>query len=295
MNTAPHSLRPLGCLKAGLRQARQQRALLCRQMATTTSSTISSSSQTAPDHGFYKITDPKTQRLRSAFAVYSPSAIATSPSALAPLIQPSTSSNPSGALARLIVSPASPDPLPALHQVQIKRMDPTGARTALFAKTRHAARVGDVLMVTHRRGGEPFAGVCISIRRAGIDTAILLRNHMGKVGVEMWYKIYNKNVAGIEIVKRRAKRARRARLTYMRQAKHDMGSVSDIVFAWKKTRKVMTTRGGGGGGQRLVVVLRRRRRRGSRSREMREGVGERRGRGEGGVDGNRLCSCYLFC
>lgn len=121
-------------------------------------------------------------------------------------------------------------------------MDPTGARTALFSKSnRDAVKVGDILLVTHRRGGEPFAGVCLSIRRRGIDTAILLRNHLSKVGVEMWYKIYNKNVAGIEIVKRRPKRARRARLTYMRKPKHDMGSVEEIVYAWKKSRRVFTT------------------------------------------------------
>ena len=131
--------------------------------------------------------------------------------------------------------------LQTLHETQIKKMDPTGARTALFAKTREAAKVGDVLMVTHRRGGEPFAGVCLSIRRRGIDTAILLRNRLAKVGVEMWYKVYNKNVAGIEIVKRRAKRARRARLTYMRKPKHDMGSVEDLVFAWKRSKRVFSS------------------------------------------------------
>jgi hypothetical protein len=61
----------------------------------------------------------------------------------------------------------------------------------------------------------------------------------------MWFKIYNRNVAGIEIVKRRPKRARRARLTYMRKPKHDMGSVEQLVFAWKKSRKVYSsTRGG---------------------------------------------------
>lgn len=135
----------------------------------------------------------------------------------------------------------------SLHEAQIKKMDPTGARTALFAKTREAAKPGDVLMVTHRRGGEPFAGVCLSIRRRGIDTAVLLRNHLGKVGVEMWFKVYNKNVAGIEIVRRRPKRARRARLTYMRQPKHDMGSVEDLVFAWKKSRKVFSTAKAGAG------------------------------------------------
>lgn len=139
------------------------------------------------------------------------------------------------------LAPPPVNALQALHEAQIKRMDPTGARTALFAKTREAAKVGDVLMVTHRRGGEPFAGVCLSIRRRGIDTAILLRNHLAKVGVEMWFKIYNKNVAGIEVVKRQRKRARRARLTYMRKPKHDFGSVEDLVFAWKRSRKVFST------------------------------------------------------
>lgn len=124
-------------------------------------------------------------------------------------------------------------------------MDPTGARTALFSKAnRDSARVGDVLMVTHRRGGEPFAGVLMSIRRAGIDTAILLRGQLTRLGVEMWFKVYNKNVAGVEIVRRRPKRARRARLTYLRQPKHDMGSVDHYVAAWRKSRNVLTTKVG---------------------------------------------------
>lgn len=161
--------------------------------------------------------DHKTKTLRTAFAVY-----------------PSTVGSKS-------LTPPPANPLQALHEAQIKKMDPTGARTALFAKTREAAKVGDVLMVTHRRGGEPFAGVLLSIRRRGIDTAILLRNHLGKVGVEMWFKVYNKNVAGIEIVKRRPKRARRARLTYMRKPKHDMGSVEELVFAWKRSRRVFSS------------------------------------------------------
>lgn len=143
---------------------------------------------------------------------------------------------------------AHPDPLPALRQKQISLLDPTGARTALFSRAnRDAARVGDVLMVTHRRGGEPFAGVLMSIRRAGIDTAVLLRGRLTKLAVEMWFKVYNRNVAGIEIVHRRKKRARRARLTYLRKAKHDVGDVQNLVFAWKKSRNVLTTRKGAPG------------------------------------------------
>ncbi|KAK3332469.1 translation protein SH3-like domain-containing protein [Cercophora scortea] len=241
MNAAPLARRPLGCLKASLRQARQQRApaFLARQLSTVTPKVPSTGA--LPEHNFFRMIDKKTKKTRSAFAIY----------AQPPPVPVTTAAKATAAKATVLPAPP-PDPMPLLDAEQIKRMDPTGARTALFTKTRYAARVGDVLQVTHRRGGEPFAGVCLAIRRNGIDTAILLRNHLSKVGVEMWYKIYNRNVAGIEIVKRRAKRARRAKLTYMRQPKHDMGSVADLVFAWKKTRKVIGSRAGAGKGVQAV-------------------------------------------
>lgn len=141
-----------------------------------------------------------------------------------------------------------PSPLSSYHAQQIRRLDPTGARTALFSKRNpDAAKPGDVLMITSRKAGEPFAGVCLSIRRAGVDTAVLLRNHVARVPVEMWYKIYSPNVLGIEIVWRRPKRARRARLTYMRKPKHDMGNVDHLVEAWRRTRNVFTSKGKGKG------------------------------------------------
>jgi large subunit ribosomal protein L19 len=129
------------------------------------------------------------------------------------------------------------------HAQQIRRLDKTGARTSLFSKTNpDAAKPGDVLQVTTSRG-EPFAGVCLSIRRAGVETAVLLRNTLFKTGVEMWYKIYSPSVLGIEIIWRRPKRARRARLTYMRQPRHDMGNIEHLVDAWRKTRNVFSSKG----------------------------------------------------
>lgn len=135
-----------------------------------------------------------------------------------------------------------PDPMPALLEKQITKLDPTGARTRLFSRE-HAdsAKVGDVLMVT-TKSGEPFAGAFLQIRRRGQDTAIQLRGQMMKVGVEMWFKIYSPTVTGIDIIWRRPKRARRARLTYMRKPKHDMGSVDQMVFAWKKERYTLRSR-----------------------------------------------------
>lgn len=140
----------------------------------------------------------------------------------------------------------NPSALAAFHQQQVSRLDRTGARRALFSKANpDAAKVGDVLQVTTRKSGEPFAGVCLSIRRAGVDTAILLRNHVLRVPVELWYKVFSPNVLGIEIVWRRPKRARRARLTYMRRPKHDMGNIDHLVEAWRRTRNVFTSKGKG--------------------------------------------------
>jgi large subunit ribosomal protein L19 len=135
------------------------------------------------------------------------------------------------------------DPIAALHETQIALLDPTGARTHLFSKTNpEAAKVGDILLV-RLKNGDPFAGVCINIRRRGVDTGILLRNQLTRVGVEMWYKIYSPNVEGIEVVQRREKRARRARLTYMRKPKHDMGSVQNIVSTYMRQRAALGSTG----------------------------------------------------
>ena len=109
-----------------------------------------------------------------------------------------------------------PSPVATFEDSQIASLDPAGARTKLFSRTNpDAAKVGDILLV-RTRSGDPFAGVCLNIRRQGVETAILLRGQLTRVGVEMWYKIYSPNVEGIEVVQRREKRARRARLYYMR-------------------------------------------------------------------------------
>jgi large subunit ribosomal protein L19 len=131
------------------------------------------------------------------------------------------------------------DPIAALHQAQISVLDPTGARTYLFSRANtEAAKVGDILLV-RLKNGDPFAGVCMNIRRRGVDTAILLRNQLTRVGVEMWYKVYSPNIEGIEIVQRKEKRARRARLTYLRKPKHDMGSVQGAVNTYMRQRSAL--------------------------------------------------------
>lgn len=95
-------------------------------------------------------------------------------------------------------------------------LDPDGARTRLFDKrNREGVKVGDIILV-RTKDGEPFHGVCIDIRRRGVDTSVLVRDQVTRVGTEMWVKIFSPNVEGVEVVQRRVKRARRARLYYMR-------------------------------------------------------------------------------
>ncbi|KAF4783591.1 ribosomal protein L19 [Colletotrichum paranaense] len=210
-------LRPMGCLKTALRQTRHQR-LLARSMATAAApeppSSTPSPATPSVKPSYYG------PRNKPTFAVYPP----------LPSIRQTTHKNP----------------LPSLDAAQRTTLDPTGARTRLFDPARpDAAKVGDVLMVT-TKSGEPFSGVCMSIRRRGVDTGILLRGQLMKVGVEMWYKIYSPTVIGIDIVWRRPKRARRARLTYLRKPKHDMGNVDHLVFAWKKERYGTRSKGRAG-------------------------------------------------
>ncbi|KZM28717.1 structural constituent of ribosome [Ascochyta rabiei] len=144
-----------------------------------------------------------------------------------------------------IVAPAPaikktcPLPLATVTAASLRSLDPTGARTRLFDRQNpEGAKLGDILLV-RQRTGDPFAGVCINIRRRGVDTAILLRGQLTRVGVEMWYKVYSPLVEGIEVVQRAAKRARRARLTYMRLVKHDRGSVENIVRVYLRQKAAL--------------------------------------------------------
>lgn len=136
---------------------------------------------------------------------------------------PRLTSSPIASLTRIKTYPpprsvrrAFPNALAEAQNAHISVLDPSGNRTRLFARSNpDAPQPGDILLAIFK-SGEPFAGVCLSIRRRGTDTAVLLRNTLMMTGVELWVKIYSPNVRGIEVVQRALKRARRARLFYMR-------------------------------------------------------------------------------
>ena len=104
-----------------------------------------------------------------------------------------------------------------LTTIQLATLDPTGARQKLISRTnKDAFRPGDILQVRRKNGLQPFAGVLLNIRRRGVDSGILLRNTLTRVGVEMWFKLYSPTIEGFDIVQRKEKRAVRAKLYHMR-------------------------------------------------------------------------------
>jgi len=101
---------------------------------------------------------------------------------------------------------------------ELTKLDPGGVRTRLFSKkVKEAIRVGDIIQVRFKDPNqEAFSGVLLNIRRRGLDSGILLRNEVTRIAVEMWYKIYSPLIEGFDLVQKRAKRARRAKLYFMR-------------------------------------------------------------------------------
>jgi large subunit ribosomal protein L19 len=92
------------------------------------------------------------------------------------------------------------------------------------------------VILVRQRSGEPFAGVVIRLIRKSTDTSVLLRNTLTNVGVEMEFKVYSPNITSIEVVKRREKVPKYSRLYYMRQPKHDPGSLEGVVRNYLRQR-----------------------------------------------------------
>jgi large subunit ribosomal protein L19 len=128
-------------------------------------------------------------------------------------------------------------------------LDPTGARKRLFDyKNPEGVKVGDILLTTFK-SGEPFSGVVMSIKQRGVDTSVLLRNHLTRIGMEMQVKIFSPLVQSMEVAQKTLKRKRRARLYYLRKPEHDIGSVEKIVALYLRERALLTggkAKGSGG-------------------------------------------------
>ncbi|EMC93971.1 hypothetical protein BAUCODRAFT_150203 [Baudoinia panamericana UAMH 10762] len=215
MSLVASPLRPLSYLKQAVRQCRNEREQ-CRRYATAAAVQYPSlqTRYPPPSPGFRPSQAIKQNRSEEGMKRI-------------PVVPPPRST-----------AKACPDPIATLTQSQIAVLDPSGARTRLFSPANpDRLQPGDILLV-RLRTGDPVSGVVLAIRRRHqpIDWAVLLRNQLTRVGVEMWFKIYSPNVEGMEIVQRKERRARRAKLYYMRKPRHDVGSVEGLVRQYMRQR-----------------------------------------------------------
>ncbi|KAJ8099307.1 translation protein SH3-like domain-containing protein [Lipomyces tetrasporus] len=114
--------------------------------------------------------------------------------------------------------PKGSEPKQLLEQKLTSELDPTGWRRQLFQRSSPLAlRPGDVVRVHfHSETSHTFVGTIMVIRRRGLDTSVRLRSEVAQLGVEMSVKVYSTSVKNFEFISRAVKKARRAKLYYLR-------------------------------------------------------------------------------
>lgn len=102
----------------------------------------------------------------------------------------------------------------------------------LFARN-HPERLlpGSVISVTQTHAPTSFTGVLIALRRRGLDSSIVLRNVVQRVGVEMQVFLGSPHLKDIKVLQKAdgssgSRRARRAKLYYLRDSPEKMSSIS---------------------------------------------------------------------
>jgi large subunit ribosomal protein L19 len=127
-------------------------------------------------------------------------------------------------------------------------------RFNLFAKHgKNRIKTGDVLLVESytsmtsiknlsdnsltKGGTTAFAGICICIRRKGVDTNFTLRNIILKVGVEQKFFINSPLIKSIKILSR-GEGYRRAKLFYLREQPGKAFQISDLLKKERERKEI---------------------------------------------------------
>ncbi|KAK9460352.1 mitochondrial 54S ribosomal protein bL19m [Lipomyces oligophaga] len=115
------------------------------------------------------------------------------------------------------VLPSNVNPIKLVEEKFIKeRGDPTGWRGKLFNRSSEiGVRPGDVIRVLYQDKSS-FTGTIMAIKRSGLGSSVRLRSTAAQLGIELSVKIYSPLVRTFEFISRAQKRARRAKLYYLR-------------------------------------------------------------------------------
>ncbi|KAF7727526.1 hypothetical protein EC973_007431 [Apophysomyces ossiformis] len=97
-----------------------------------------------------------------------------------------------------------------------------GRRELFSRKNPKGVKPGSIVLVetlnaANETSTSSFMGVCIAIRRKGIDTSFTLRNIVMRVGVEQRFSLYSPLVKSVRILQNPTEwKVRRAKLFYLR-------------------------------------------------------------------------------
>lgn len=109
-----------------------------------------------------------------------------------------------------------------ISKQQVEAANVDGRRELFSRNNPQGIKPGSIVLVETLNGpGETtsstFMGVCIAIRRKGIDTNFTLRNLVMRVGVEQRYSLYSPLLKSIKVLQNPSDvKYRRAKLFYLR-------------------------------------------------------------------------------
>lgn len=109
-----------------------------------------------------------------------------------------------------------------ISQQQIEKSNADGRRELFSRNNPKGVKPGSIVLVETLNGpnettSSTFMGVCIAIRRKGIDTNFTLRNIVMRVGVEQRYSLYSPLLKSIKVMQKPNEiKFRRAKLFYLR-------------------------------------------------------------------------------
>ncbi|KAH3682597.1 hypothetical protein WICPIJ_006436 [Wickerhamomyces pijperi] len=121
---------------------------------------------------------------------------------------------------------------------QYTKLDPTFWRRDLIKPSERnngtVLRSGDIVRVMYNTRTIPaFTGQIIKISKKGLDSNLLLRNLISKVGVELHVKLFNPLISRIDVVRRPNQYKPRNRQYYIRGNRLDVG---DLDASLRKRR-----------------------------------------------------------
>lgn len=113
-----------------------------------------------------------------------------------------------------------------LKQAQYDKFDKTGSkRKALSLQNSERIRADDIVTVVYKNQ-KPVTGQVIMVKRAGINSTILLRNKITGMGVEMNIPVYHPNIIRLDIIRRPIAYKPRNRHYYIRNSRLDVGEIN---------------------------------------------------------------------